>query len=239
MGTNSYVTPAPPMPGKAALMQEPTFLTTLQRITEREDGYLGPGIENEYSKMDPANCDGTLVVLRGNTAAFYLYDAVSCKLLRQIKAFDDCDYAEPEPRWDPSNAKVFYYPCNMKLMSYDCGTNTSKTVRDFRSDFPDGAYITTKAEGDASLDRRYWCFMVEDSKNELVSVMCYDRIQDRVLGRKDTGFPDAINWVGMSMSGDYCIVGYEDKAIYTQVFSRDFAHTVTLPDGSAGTATRL
>lgn len=234
MGTNSYVTPAPPMPGKAALTQEPTFLTTLQRITEREDGYLGPGIENEYSKMDPANCDGTLVVLRGNTAAFYLYDAVSCKLLRQIKAFDDCDYAEPEPRWDPSNAKVFYYPCNMKLMSYDCGTNTSKTVRDFRSDFPDGAYITTKAEGDASLDRRYWCFMVEDSKNELVSVMCYDRIQDRVLGRKDTGFPDAINWVGMSMSGDYCIVGYEDKAIYTQVFSRDFAHTVTLPDGSAG-----
>jgi len=69
MGTNSYVTPAPPMPGKAALMQEPTFLTTLQRITEREDGYPGSGIENEYSKMDPANCDGTLVVLLQAVAA--------------------------------------------------------------------------------------------------------------------------------------------------------------------------
>lgn len=234
MGTGYYAAPNTPVPQKANRFPDPDFNTTLQRITSSADHYIGPGIENEYSKMDPENCQGTLLVLRGNSGAYYLYDPVNCKLIRQVKAFDACDYAEPEPRWDRSDPGVFYYLCDTELRRYDVGKNASTVVHDFRKEFPGAAYITTKSEGDASLDRRYWCFMVQDPHDSLLAVTCYDRTEDRVAGRKTGGFPDDINWVGMSMSGEHCMVGYEDRVKYTQVFSRDFENVTTLPDGSAG-----
>lgn len=234
MGTSTYPDNDQAMPAKAARFSDPSFSTTLQRITEKKDGYQGPGIENEYSKMDPANSDATLLVLRGNTAAYYLYDLSRCSLLRKISAFDDCEFTEPEPRWDRTDPKLFYYICDTQLRSYDTGSHRSKVIHDFKKEFPTAAYVTTKGEGDASLDRRFWCFMVEGSEDDLIAVICYDKAEDRVVGRKTGGFPDSLNWVGMSMSGEHCIVGYEDKAIYTQVFSRDFQETVKLPEGSAG-----
>jgi len=234
MGKGDFKAPGTPMPEKRKPFQDPDFLTTIDRVTDKKDGYIGPGIQNEYSKMDPENCDGTLLILRGNSAAYYLYRRSTSRLMRQITAFDDCDFAEPEPRWDASNPGLFYYVCNTQLRSYDVNTGRSNTIHDFKQDFPGSALITTKMEGDASLDRRYWCFMVQDSDYNLMSVVCYDRDLDSIVGKKAGGFPDDLNWVGMSMSGRYCIVGYEDVAMYTDVFSRDFKDTVRLPEGSAG-----
>ena len=235
MGTGIYPDNDPPVPAKAARFSDPSFSTPLQRITDKKDGYLGPGIENEYSKMDPANSDGTLLMLRGNTAAYYLYDPVKCKLLRKVSAFDECEFTEPEPRWSRADPKLFYYICDTELRGYDTSTNESTVIHDFKKEFPTAAYVTTRSEGDASLDRRYWCcFMVEGKGDKLMGVICFDRDENQVVGHKSGGFPDSLNWVGMSMSGQWCIIGYEDKAIYTQVFSRDFQTTVKLPEGSAG-----
>ncbi len=233
-GTEAYPAPGMRMPAKAERFSDPDFTTTLQRITEKDDGYSGPGIQNEYSKMDPANCDGTLLMLRGNDAAYYQYDPEDCAMLRKVSAFDECDFCEPEPRWDDADPQVFYWVCNSELRSYNTGSKKSAVIHDFKNDFPDAAYVCTKGEGDASLDRRYWCFMVQDADDEMMAVACYDMSEDRVVGTKSGGFPDSLNWVGMSMSGEFCIVGYEDVAMYTQVFSRDFSETVELPDGSAG-----
>jgi hypothetical protein len=161
MGRSRYPDSDQAMPAKAARFSDPPFSTTLQRITEKKDGYQGPGIENEYSKMDPSNSDSTLLMLRGNTAAYYLYDPSTCRLLRKIYAFDECEFTEPEPRWSRTDPKLFYYICDSQLRSYDTDSNRSRVIHDFKKEFPDAAYVTTRSEGDASLDRRYWCFMVE------------------------------------------------------------------------------
>jgi hypothetical protein len=233
-GTGSYAAGSMPRPVKAARFGDPSFTITLQRITEKKDGYSGPGSQNEYSKSDPGNCDGTLLILRGNDAAYYLYNPENCALLHKITVFDECNFCEPEPRWDRADPQVFYYIRDSELRNYNTSSKRSRVIHDFKKDFPDAAYVTTKGEGDASLDRRYWCLMVQDSRDKLLAVICYDMTEDRVVGRKAGGFPDSLNWVGMSMSGEHCIVGYEDVAIYTQVFSRDFLETVKLPEGSAG-----
>jgi|GEM_PF-4041278 len=59
-----------------------------------------------------------------------------------------------------------------------------------------------------------------------------------VLGRK-TSFKDTLDWVSMSMSGDYCILGYDDSDTdpdeYTPpvvVFDRAFNPVATPPSGS-------
>jgi hypothetical protein len=44
--------------------------------------------------------------------------------------------------------------------------------------------------------------MVLDDSRELISVIVYDKELDQIIGRKDTGFLDKINWLGMDMSGN-------------------------------------
>jgi len=235
MGTGSYPVPNVAIPAKGAPFSDPTFHTAIVRATDRaQDNYIDPGIENEYSKMDPENSDGTALILRGNSATYFLYDPRTYAVIRQLTVFNSCCCEEPEPRWDASDPHVFYYVCGTELRRYDTASDSSSTVHDFKNEFPQAGSVTTKTEGDASLDRRYWAFLVEDSNLQLLSVVVYDKQQNAIVGSKAGGFPDAINWVGMSMSGTYCIVGYEDTAIYTDIFSRDFTARTSLPEGAAG-----
>ncbi|HEY9075486.1 MAG TPA: hypothetical protein VIO61_03010 [Anaerolineaceae bacterium] len=235
MGNQLLPPPDLPMPAKGTAFADPRFHTPLVRVTDKKsDGYIDPGIQNEYSKVDPENKDGTLLILRGNSAAFYLYDALTFQPLRQLTIFDACEYAEPEPRWDASDPLLFYYSCGATLRAYHTGTGEVKILHDFKKDFSKAAVITTGSEGDASLDRRYFCYMVKDSNYALLAVITYDRIAQKILGKKTSGFPDSLNWVGMSMSGSRCLVGYEDVAMYTDAYNREMNAFVRLPEGSAG-----
>lgn len=230
MGTQEYPLPSTGQPAKGRLYQDPTFLTTIERITEKADGYAGPGIENEYSRADPANCDASRLVLRANAGDYCLYDASSCALVRTLGCFSDC-VQEPEPRWHRTDPDVFYYLCRAQLRSYDIDRDSSATIHDFRVEFPNCYAVTTKVEGDASLDRRYWCLMVEDSLFNLIAVVVYDRTADSIVGRQTGGFPDDLNWVSMDMTGDYCLIGFESLN-YLQVWDRAMATATDLPAGT-------
>ncbi|MBI3989934.1 MAG: hypothetical protein HY347_10005 [candidate division NC10 bacterium] len=245
MGTDSYTPPTIPMPPKGTCMADPNFYTKIVRMTDKRlDGYSGPGIENEYSKVDPENSDGTLLILRGNDGSWYLYNASTYQMIEVLSdtVFGECGWEEPEPRWDPSDPKIFYYLCStdppntIELRSYNIDTDTSTTIHDFKNEFPSAASLTTKTEGDASLDRRYWCFMVQDSEYNLLSVIVYDKTLDGIVGQKSSGFRDEVNWVGMSMSGNSCAIGWAAYVppLTTTVVSRDFSQVIELPDGSAG-----
>ena len=236
LGTTTYAPPDADRPAKGSAWIDPSFGTTLVRMTDRDtDDYSGPGIQNEYSKMDPENADGTMVVLRSNNAAYYLYDASTYEGSAQLTVFDACGQ-EPEPRWDPTDPQTFYYVCNSELRSYNVQSGASTLVHDFEAEFPAAAYVRTKVEGDASLDRRYWAFLVEDESWNLLAVVVYDRANDQVVGQKTTDFREGVDWVGMSMSGEYCALGWEGYVapLTTTLVSRDFNTVIDLPDGSAG-----
>jgi hypothetical protein len=236
LSTKPFEPPGAPMPGKGAAYLDPNFRMTLIRLTDKAmDAYEGPGIQNEYAKTDPENSDGTALILRGNSGVYYLYDRRTGRMTSLANAFNDCGQ-EPEPRWDASDAQVFYYVCNTQLRKYQVSTSTATTLHDFKKEYPSASYVRTKMEGDASTDRRYWCLLLEDQDWKTLAVIVYDKALDRIVGKKSSGFREKINWVGMSPSGAYCALGWEGEAapLSTTIYSRDFTRLVDLPDGSAG-----
>jgi len=218
------------IPPKGSPFVDPDYGTTIVRITDKTiDKYSGLGIENEYAKVDPENSDGTLVVLRGNDGEWYLYDTKTYQMMKHLA--DIVGGEEPEPRWNRYDPTVFYFLYGMELRAYNVDTGVSVVVHDFKADFPLASYITTKSEGDASVDGRYWSFMVEDSSYDVLRVITYDRTSDTILGQKES-FPDEVNWVSMDMSGNHCVVGYDGHI--AQVFSLDFSVVMDLPEGANG-----
>jgi hypothetical protein len=229
MGTDYYTPIDTAMPQKGTTFTDPNFHTSIVRITDKSDGYSNDGIENEYARIDPENSDGTYVILRANDGECYLYDTVTFQMKKHLAGIMLGE--EPEPRWEASKPKIFYYVYGTELRSYNIDTDASTTIHDFKKEFPSAAYITTKSEGDASLDRRFWSFMVEDSSYNLISVIVFDKTSNSIVGQKSV-FPDSLNWVSMDMSGKHCIIGYDTRV--PQVFSRDFSTGIDLPRGANG-----
>jgi hypothetical protein len=209
---------SPNLPAKGVFFPDSMYNSSLARITDKAtDGYSGPGIENEYSRADAENCDGTRIILRGQDGEWYLYGRPGYNMLKHFSSLGLGE--EPEPRWDASASNRFYYLHGSELRQYDITGDAFTTIHDFRVEYAGASFITTKTEGDASLDQRYWCFMVEDSVFNVLAVVCYDRQLDSVIGAL-TSFPDGINWVSMDMSGSNCIIGYESSP--AQSFERPF-----------------
>ena len=229
------------MPEKGGSYIDPDYNSTIIRITDKStDGYSGPGIENEYARSDPENSDGSYLILRGNDGEWYLYRNSDHELTKHLTDIVGGGQ-EVEPRWDASNPDIFYYLYGTELRSYNINTDNFTTVHDFADDVQDAVYITTQTEGDASLDRNHWCFMVQDDEMALLSVLVYNRGSDQVTGQNTAAFPDGINWVSMDMNGNHCVIGYEDsdtdgddQTPPLEVFSRTKTKIQTLPEGSTG-----
>jgi len=230
LGTAPCTTRDSGLPAKGIAFTDSCFHCAITRITDRQtDSYSGPGIENEYARTDPENSDGSRIMLRGNDGEWYLYDARNLQLLHHLDIAGGGE--EPEPRWSPSRANLFYYIYGPELREYDISTDTSRSIHDFHFDLPAAAYITTRTEGDASTDRGAWCFMIEDDTFAPIAVITYDMTHDLLLGQR-TQFPDAINWVSMDPSGRHCLIGYESRE--GEVCSPDFSSNHNLPAGASG-----
>lgn len=229
LGTDFYASADVSMPQKGTVFSDTNFYTTLVRITDQTDGYSGAGIENEYARVDPENSEGTQIILRGNDGEWYLYDIKTFQMKKHFTFL--VDVVEPEPRWDAASPNMFYYLYATELRTYNIDTDASTVIHDFKAEFPSAEYITTGSEGDASLDRRFWSIIIEDSEYNLISAAVFDRESNSIVGQKNV-FPDELDWISMDMSGDHCIVGYDTHS--AQVFSRDFSSPIDLPSGANG-----
>ncbi|MBI5604295.1 MAG: hypothetical protein HY879_13180 [Deltaproteobacteria bacterium] len=94
------------------------------------------------------------------------------------------------------------------------------TVKDFAADqtlgpiissHPDLFRITTRNEGESSVDKRYWALGLQGSADDyrLQYLFCWDRQLDQVVGllpltREEA---DLIDWVGMSPLGNWVLIG--------------------------------
>jgi hypothetical protein len=225
LGTDFYAPSDSPLPQKGIEYTDQNFHTAIVRITDKTE-YPDTGIENEYSKNDAENCDGTIVILRGNQGEWYLYDTTTFEMKLMFGSWF-VDGVEPDPRWSATDPKVLYYVYETELRTYNLDTDTSTVVHDFKSDFPSANFITNGVEGAPSLDQRYWAFMAQDSDYNLISAVVYDKQTDNIVGHRET-FPDKVEDIGMSMSGSYCYVGYDERVM--QLCSRDFGSVRDFPD---------
>ena len=235
LGDRMLALTMPPAPEKGVPFLDPPYGVKVVRVTDRaRDHYPDPGIKQEYARSDPENADGTRLVLRGNEGNWYLYDARSFRLIRRLALGNGGQ--EPEPRWDAANPRQLYHLSGMKLMTLDVESGRQAVVHDFHAEFPEGTYVMTGSEGDASVDRRRFCFLVkrvEGSDWKPRSVLTFDRQEQRVLGRMDR-LPDSIDWVSMDMSGRHCVIGWDNRP--AGAYAPDLQREVRLPDGARGHA---
>lgn len=197
MGMQAYQFSRDPMPAKAGQWANQPFTYPVTRISDQAaDGYPREMMRNFYAKHDHENADGSLVMLHDG-ARWFLYNTVDWSCIRELPGRIS---GWTEPRWDPVDPSVFYFVEQMQFYSFDIDDDSSQLLHDFSSEFPSASKIWNEHEGDSSLDARYWAFKVVGSNQ----VICYDKQQDQVVGTWTD--PDA-NWVGMSMSGDYVVLG--------------------------------
>ncbi len=240
-GTAYYEPVETEIPPKGVWFKDLNFRTAVARITDKKkDGYSGTGIQNEYSRSDPENADGSRLILRGNDGEWYLYSTQDFSLIRKLEGINGGGQ-EPEPRWDNLDPDIFYYFYGSELRSYNISHSKSETLHDFRKENLKVSLISTGTEGDASYDRRYWCLMLLNDSYELLNVVVYDRSEDKVLGLyNSSSLPEGVglNWTSMDISGESCLFGYEDiGAGYTPpvgVFERNLTMRLSLPDGANG-----
>jgi hypothetical protein len=138
---------------------------------------------------------------------------------------------EAEPRWDERDPRLLYHLRGMKLMTLNVVTGRERTVRDFSRDFPRGTYLMTGSEGDASVDRRTWCFMVKDKEWAPFVALMYDREADKILGVLRNP-PTKIDNISASMLGQHCVIGYDNGD--GVVHGRDMRRIRTMQKGGVG-----
>lgn len=218
------------LPVKGLPFTDASYGATIVRMTDKKtDGYEGSGIQNEYAKADAYNSDGSYLILRSNDAHWYLYSTADYRLEQDLSGLVGSQ--ELEPRWHNANPAIFYYLHDTQLMEYDISSGGQRAVHDFKADFADCAIITTGTEGDASRDRRSWCFMITDDMFTVQAVCVYDMAADAVVGTM-TAFPDAVNFTTMDASGSHAVIGYDSQPY--QACSRDFSRIVDFTQGAAG-----
>jgi hypothetical protein len=187
--------------------RDPVFGSCMVRITDRHtdpsEGDTSQGLKNEYSRIQSFNADGSLIMVRGIEATWYIYSAATLQPLGQVPI-------EIDPRWSASDPLLVYYSYETRLMSYSLRTGETATVHDFAADAPGAIAVWTRYEGSPSADSRYWGFMAED-ENWLASFyLVYDLQSDTVVSSRDLRrWPDdarEADSVTISPLGDYFLV---------------------------------
>lgn len=182
-----------PEPAPRTPFRDPAFGRCVTRVTDRsadvESGDDSRGIKNEYSRVQAWNADGSLFLLRGVAATWYVWDAATLRKVRKLP-----DVGITDPRWDAGDPRTLWFVDGTRLRTVDVETGVAATRRDFAGDFPGRSLVAvwTRWEGSPSADGRTWGLMAEDEGWEAVAFLVYDAVEDRVVATRDvSGWPAA------------------------------------------------
>lgn len=206
-----------PMPEPGVAFEDACFSTLLTKVTDA-DGING---RHEYSRFDPFNADGSMVLLVRDDGDYAVYRT------------DTLPYNHPqnlvtvtsgimEPRWDREDPELLWGLSDFQIVVDNLATGEREVVKDFSSDSdiapilaaePDLYRVTMKDEGEASYDLCYWALILQEEEDDYRPryIFCWDRETDEVLGLYEVRPEESdIDWVGMSPLGNWVLVGGMD-----------------------------
>jgi hypothetical protein len=201
-------------PETGATFEDARFSTLLTKVTDSS------GIEgrHQYSRFDPFNADGSMILLVRDDGDYAIYRTHSFP-------YNDADNLVTvtsgiaEPRWDRDDPELLWGLNGFRVVRDDVIHGEREVIKDFSSDRaispilasePDIYRITMREEGEASYDRRYWAFILQGEEDDYRPryIFCWDLESDEVLGLYEVR-PDEsdIDWVGMSPLGNWVLIG--------------------------------
>jgi hypothetical protein len=204
-----------PTPGQSFF--DPSFGAILTRVTQET------GWRHEYSRFDPFNADQSMILLlQPATGTYAIYRTQSIPYDQKNNLVREVDMAEP--RWDPGHPNIVWgfsrEHRTFRIMQMNVKTGQLSIVKDFAMDPTLGPVIaaetdlyriTTKDEGEPSLDQRFWALLLQGSADDyrLRYIFTWDRRENRVLGlyKIPAAQAELLDWVGMSPLGHWVLLG--------------------------------
>ncbi|MBF0498811.1 MAG: hypothetical protein HQM09_01655 [Candidatus Riflebacteria bacterium] len=206
--TSKQILPEPsfPEPSAGKPVIDPTFGTSLQRLTDA--GLLKqPGVVPDYSKRQAFSPDGKYLLLRNTESQALLFSAKDYSFIKPLEGV-----AGEDLFWDPRHPGTLLFAIENVLSSCDVVSGKIKEIHRF-----DGyAFADTRGEGNLSLDGRYYAIACRtyDAKSGDVgykNLLVFDLQEMREIAR--LAFPPKIenfDWVSISPRGNYVVVDYAD-----------------------------
>ena len=210
----SYKMQILPVPAIGVPFFDEHFGTIKTRVTEIE----GANGRHEYARFDPFNLDHSRIVLLREGGGWRVFRTntmpynTTASLVMNLDGF--------EPRWDATSASLIWLLEEQHLVTFNVDTGVRTVIKHFDDDPTIGPIITanpiwrvtTREEGEASLDKRYWAFMLQgndQAEYRNLFLFTWDRQQDQVIAVRTltAAEGDLIDWVGMSPSGQWVLIG--------------------------------
>jgi hypothetical protein len=223
--------PAIPKPPKGASYIDPLYGTCVTRVT---DHYKEPPVgfaRNDYSRREPFNADGSLMLIYAQDGYWHLYDARTYQWIRKL----NLGGGSVEPQWHPTDPDLLYVIPNhggLTMSTVNVENGARRTVADFRDVasiaghpgvtdltriWPNAARVWTRSEGSPSRDARYWAFQVETSDFQPIGMISYDLKTNAITGIYDfdsdgggIGRPDHVS---ISPLGDYVVASWNGPGV--------------------------
>lgn len=203
-----------PAPGQSVV--DGRLRTSWRRVTQE------PGLRHEYSRHDPFNTDGSMIVLLAIAhGELRVYSTASVPYDRKENLVRTLELEEP--RWDHADPDLIWGLHELRIETVNVRTGQVTVIKDFKKDAavapvlraePDLYRVTMKDEGEASSDRRYWALMIQGSKDDYRPrrLIVWDRTEDRIVGQRALAPAEKdIDWVGMSPLGNWVLIGGDSE----------------------------
>jgi len=182
----------------------------------------------DYAKVSAWNSNSTRLWVFDNRGYIHLYDGDTYARIERITTDWESSGQDQEPRWSHSDPNILYYISGMNFNSYNISSHVTTLLHSFTdSDFGVGVSgcenIHNGDEGNSDDSDRYWAFYCQTGSPgyNQKGLLVYDLLTDTILASKTyqangicgTGIcPTTINWIGISHTGEYVLINWNDDA---------------------------
>lgn len=200
---NVYPEPAAPaLPAAGGTFVDPTFGTTIMRVTDEHDGQSN---FNYYSYWPTFNLDDTkFFVACDNSPMLYRFDPAGFRIISKGPLFDQVlpggGYMSTEDaEWSGTNPNLLYGYYGLKLWAFDVTARTYILIKDFTGLVPAG-YLGQMSR---SLDDNIFAFTLKDPNYAPTGYMVWQRDQNRIVRNVSLSNFDEVE---LDKTGRYLVV---------------------------------
>jgi hypothetical protein len=191
----------PKLPAAGGTFVDPTFGTTIMRVTDEKDGK-----DNHlaYSYYATYNKDSTRMFgWASGDAASWKFDAKKFQLGEKTPLFADSAPAQTRVRWEDAawsgkDSDAIYAHDTMAIWKYDFKTKAYTLLKDFKKDLGYGIKQMSR-----SLDDDVWAFCTTDAEGKQNGAIAYSVKANKVLFRDEEADLDEVQ---VDKSGGYLVV---------------------------------
>jgi hypothetical protein len=201
-----YLEPSPPaLPAAGGTFTDPTFGTTIMRVTDSSDG---PFNVTNYSYWPSFNRDSSrLYIIAGGDATLYQFDAANFRISNKRKLFlsnsPSGGLVYEDATWSGTDPNVIYGHAGLRVYAYNVVSNTYTLVKDFGPDLGGGSI----SQMSKSVDDNVFGFTTRSSGGGVTGYIAWTRSTNSLYRVQTTSLDE----VQVDKTGQYLVVKTADS----------------------------